>query len=174
MADDKVIIIDFRSPPVVVTPSKLTRCQHKRVEVDETDRTVCCLACGQALDPVQVLIDQAKAHCRVQWRIEELRELEAREAERRDAKVRRATDTAKKRMRYISRPEEAVEGEYVLAARVKCSQTGAEKTFLIASPQPGWRGGANQAVLELLAPRLFFVFGWTLVREAVTHGRDDG
>ncbi|GAB6037652.1 hypothetical protein JCM15519_38550 [Fundidesulfovibrio butyratiphilus] len=164
MADDgRVIEVDFtkRQPPVIQkTFADLPPCSHKVIAVDRGARRVFCDACGQELDPIQVLIDQASGHRRVDHRIQELRKLQAEMSERETLRLRLAADQAKNRLRIVSGLQDAGPGERVVQIAVKCRATGNSYGFFVAIPTKRWRKGFDLAVLELLAPRLFNVFQW--------------
>lgn len=70
-------------PPVSVRRRPAETCPHRGVEVDEDLRRVYCVTCGEQLDPVQVLIEQAHGYRSVNWRVAELERLEKRDEERR-------------------------------------------------------------------------------------------
>lgn len=64
-------------------------CGHKRIEVDEELRTVACRDCGQALDPIQCLLNVRSYMTQIQhyaWRIAEY---ERREAEKKARRAKR-------------------------------------------------------------------------------------
>lgn len=57
-------------------------CPHKHVIVDEDARTLECDDCGVSVDPISYLAQWAKADRMVDARLQEIRQHEAREAER--------------------------------------------------------------------------------------------
>lgn len=55
----------------------MSKCQHKRVEVDEILAEVTCKDCGERLNPIAVMVRMAQEESRLGQRIETLNRLKA-------------------------------------------------------------------------------------------------
>lgn len=61
-------------------------CEHKRIEVDDRERTVTCKVCDKKVDPVSALLMFADYFRHVQFREQAIADFEKREREKRDKK----------------------------------------------------------------------------------------
>ena len=61
----------------VRTRYEYSKCQHRKVNVDEILAEVECSDCGAKLNPMQVLVRLAREESRLKQRIESLRKLNA-------------------------------------------------------------------------------------------------
>lgn len=80
-----------RTERLSVKPFDWEACKHRRTEIDERLRLVTCRDCGVTLDPVEVLLDIAKA-----WRSESLHAKRIRDFEQ-----KRYDETTDREKRFV-------------------------------------------------------------------------
>lgn len=102
--------------PVIEAPKDYLGCQHHQVIVDSELRTVKCSKCGVTLDPVQVLIEQAKYYRRVDYKVQAIKQNEEREKLRREKAEERRKKKAAKPVKKKTREEVINEKKIALSA----------------------------------------------------------
>jgi hypothetical protein len=121
------------SPPrATLEPTVFGACQHKRISIDDKQRTVKCGDCKMWLDPVWCLRELFRYYeQRVDWRLARIEEYEKREKEHRERREARAAAPRRAKAETMQHHlERAARNEYqskVLAARALAQRFAAEK-----------------------------------------------